>query len=51
MSGQEPDECAFYFKDDAVAIVNTVTGRRISLFRHERGLSEYIDRIWDKAHS
>lgn len=50
MSGQEPNGCAFYFKDDTVAIANTVTGRRISLFRHERGASEYIDRIWDKAH-
>ena len=50
MSGQKPDECVFYFKGDTVAIVNAVTGKRVSLFRHERGASEYIDRIWDKAH-
>ena len=51
MSGQTPDECVFYFKGDTIAIVNTATGKRVSLFRHERGISEYIDRIWDKAHS
>jgi hypothetical protein len=50
MGGQSPDACAFYFDGDTVAIVNTVTARRVSLFKHERGASEYIDRIWDKAH-
>lgn len=49
-AGQRPDECAFYFKGDAVAIVNVVTGKRVSLFKHERGISERIDCIWDKAH-
>ncbi len=50
MAGQEPDECVFYFKGDAIAVVNTSKRKRVSLFRHERGASEYIDRIWDKAH-
>jgi hypothetical protein len=50
MGGQSPDACAFYFDGDTVAIVNTVSARRVSLFKHERGASEYIDRIWDKAH-
>ncbi len=50
MAGQEPDECAFYFKDDVIAIVNVSKQKRVSLFRHERGASEYIDRIWDKTH-
>ncbi len=50
-AGQRPDECVFYFKGDAVAIVNTVTSERVSLFKHERGISEHVDRIWDKAHS
>lgn len=48
--GQRPDECVFYFKGDTVAIVNTATSKRISLFKHERGISECIDYIWDKAH-
>ena len=48
--GQRPNECVFYFKGDAIAIVNTVTAKRVSLFRHERGVSEHVDRIWDKAH-
>lgn len=50
MGGQEPDECAFYFKGDAVAVVNVTAGKRVSLFKHERGVSEYIDGVWDKAH-
>ncbi len=48
--GQRPDECVFYFRGDAIAIVNTTANKRISLFRYERGASEYIDSIWDKAH-
>ena len=48
--GQRPNECVFYFKGDTIAIVNTVTAKRVSLFRHERGVSEHVDRIWDKAH-
>ncbi len=50
MAGQGNDECAFYFKGDDIAIVNVSKNRRVSLFQHERGFSEYIDRIWDKAH-
>lgn len=49
--GQRPDECVFYFKGDTIAIVNVATGKRVSLFKHESGISEHIDDIWDKAHS
>ena len=36
-AGQRPDECVFYFKGNIVAIVNVVTGKRVSLFKYERG--------------
>ena len=48
VSGQAPDTCAIFFRDDDVAVVNLDRGTRVTLFKYSPEVSKSYDDIWNQ---
>lgn len=50
VNGQEGQQCAVFFREEDIAVVNLSTKVRVSLFKFEEGYSGYYTTLWYKVH-